>query len=81
MTGWLVGEEAQTAGAAIKTTNWHAATGQMTHNRERRRLNVLLGLDLHLRFPGVHQELNSLLAVSSRFQHNRRQFLLTLWTH
>lgn len=32
---WVVGEEAQAARTAIKTTNWHAATGQMTHNSQR----------------------------------------------
>lgn len=71
MTDWLVGEEAQTAGAAIKTTNWHAATGQMTHNCQRQRLNVPVGLGLHLRFLAVHREPNSLFLSAPAFNTTR----------
>lgn len=59
--GLAGGERDQTAGPAIKTTNWHAATGWMTHNSQRHCLYVLVGLCLHLRFLGVHWETNSLL--------------------
>lgn len=66
-----MGEEAEAAGAAIKTTNWHAATGQMTHNCQRQHLNVLVGLGLYLRFLGVHREPNSLLLSVPAFNATR----------